>query len=300
MCTHTRTRAVAERARREIASSKSLRGRRVDRERRQVAQVAPRATSPRARRRRLARLALDERAKRRRRPRSSISASSTSRATSGRPSRAQRPSPWPAARAVRRDQHEVAGAARGPARPVDVTRRPRSKNGSAVRKRPRFSSTRRRPAARGPPARLDAPRAAPRARRRLTRPRADRADRDVERLVALASSGRPSRPTSGSMPAPCLTPPPPRLRPLGREVLADGDVERAAVGAARSISWKTPLPNVRVPDELRAVAVLQRARDDLRRRGAVAVDEHDDRDLRRDRVAGRLERRARAARARAS
>ena len=42
-------------------------------------------------------------------------------------------------------------------------------------------------------------------------------------------------------------------------------------------SWKTPLPNVRVPDDLRALAVLQRAGDDLRRRRGVAVDEHDQR-----------------------
>ena len=54
------------------------------------------------------------------------------------------------------------------------------------------------------------------------------------------------------------------------------------------ISWKTPLPNVRIADELGALAVLQRAGHDLRRRRRVAIDEHDRRQLAGDRLADRL------------
>ena len=46
-----------------------------------------------------------------------------------------------------------------------------------------------------------------------------------------------------------------------------------------------PLPNERVPSTRRAAMVLQRAGDDLRRRGRAAVQEHDDR-LAVDQIAG--------------
>src|SRR6185437_4974550 len=52
--------------------------------------------------------------------------------------------------------------------------------------------------------------------------------------------------TSGVMPAPCLTPPPPRLRPFG--VKYSPTVMSSAPPLDKgSSSWKTPLPNVCVP-----------------------------------------------------
>src|SRR5262249_12103537 len=72
----------------------------------------------------------------------------------------------------------------------------------------------------------------------------------VRSAASSASSrlvfGLSSASTLGLMPAPCLTPPPPRLRPLGRKysptVMSSAPPLRSC-----SISWKTPLPNVRVP-----------------------------------------------------
>ena len=52
--------------------------------------------------------------------------------------------------------------------------------------------------------------------------------------------------TSGVMPAPGLTPPPPRLRPLGVKY-SPTVMSSAPPLESCSISWKTPLPNVRVP-----------------------------------------------------
>ena len=102
MCTHTRI-APSASSSAEIASSKSLRRRRVDRERRQVAQVRRRPRSDAAVRASRS----TSGSKRRRSPRCAISASSTSRATSGRPIRRTIRARPPRAR---RDLHEVADA----------------------------------------------------------------------------------------------------------------------------------------------------------------------------------------------
>ena len=60
---------------------------------------------------------------------------------------------------------------------------------------------------------------------------------------------------------------------LGREVLPGGDVQRAAVGELEDL-LEDALAERLGADDLRAVAVLQRAGDDLRGRGGVAVDQH--------------------------
>src|SRR5439155_22440584 len=52
--------------------------------------------------------------------------------------------------------------------------------------------------------------------------------------------------TSGAMPAPCLTPPPPRLRPLGVKYSPTVLSSAPPLESGRS-SRKTPLPNVCVP-----------------------------------------------------
>src|SRR5262249_12096007 len=52
--------------------------------------------------------------------------------------------------------------------------------------------------------------------------------------------------TSGVTPAPRLTPPPPRLRPLGRKY-SPTVMSSAPPLDGGPISWKTPLPNGRVP-----------------------------------------------------
>ena len=207
-------------------------------------------------------------------PRSSISASSTSRATSGRPIR-RRTRPWPAPRPV------GATSTRSPGRAVPLRglstliRRPRAKNGVAVRKRPRFSST----------ATIGAAVAAVAAAARCFTPPARSAASSASSRLGV--SGSSSALTSGVTPAPRLTPPPPRLRPLGRKY-SPTVMSSAPPFGSGSISWKTPLPNVRVPTTVARVAVLERAGDDLRRRRAAVVDEHDDRDVGVDRPAGRL------------
>ena len=66
----------------------------------------------------------------------------------------------------------------------------------------------------------------------------------------------------------------------------DGVYQSAVVSftAPPSVSGKTfcalPLPYVVVPSDDRAIVILQRAGDDLRRARRVAVDEHDDRQSR--------------------
>ena len=55
------------------------------------------------------------------------------------------------------------------------------------------------------------------------------------------------------------------VAPARREVLADGDVERAAVGELLDLLEDALAERARA-DDLGAVAVLQRAGDDLRRR----------------------------------
>src|SRR6185437_14972843 len=52
--------------------------------------------------------------------------------------------------------------------------------------------------------------------------------------------------TSGEMPAPSLTPPPPRLCPLGVKYSPTVKSSAPPLGSG-SISWKTPLPYVCVP-----------------------------------------------------
>ena len=134
MCTHTRT-APSSSSSAEIASSKSRalggsivnvgsarRSTRGTSATREAASRASRSASG---------------SKRRRRPRSSISASSTSRATSGRPIR-RSTFPWPAPRPVGATSTSSPGRA-GPR--STFMRGPREKNGVAVRKRPRLSST---------------------------------------------------------------------------------------------------------------------------------------------------------------
>ena len=66
------------------------------------------------------------------------------------------------------------------------------------------------------------------------------------------------------------------VAPVGREVLADGDVERAAVGQRLLLLEDALAESVRA-DDGRAAVVLQSGGHDLRRRGGVLIDEHDHR-----------------------
>ena len=72
---------------------------------------------------------------------------------------------------------------------------------------------------------------------------------------------------------------------VGGEVLADGDVEGATVGE-RLLLLEDALAEGVGADDGRAVVVLKRGGDDLRGRGGVGVDEHDEGDRGGDRVAG--------------
>ena len=74
----------------------------------------------------------------------------------------------------------------------------------------------------------------------------DRLQRLPQRLVAARSSGSSDAVMSGVMPAPLRTPPPPRLRPDGVKY-SPTVMSSAPPLASRSISWKTPLPYVRLP-----------------------------------------------------
>ena len=85
---------------------------------------------------------------------------------------------------------------------------------------------------------------------------------------------------SGLMPAPCLTPPPPRLRPFGVKYSPTVMSSAPPFGSRVDLLEHALAERARA-DDLGAVAVLQRAGDDLRRRRRVAVDQHDDRDRRR-------------------
>ena len=231
MCTQTRQRAAVEPLGRDRVVEVA-RADRVDRERRQVAQVAPASPSssgPLGRRR--APRARRPRRSARRSPRSSISASITSRATSGRPSRAQhlRARAAPPAADPRRTR-SPARALRGRGSTVHDPRAPALEERLARRGTARAAPARRR--RRRAPALTAASPASARARRRAPR-----------RARSRASSRRA---TSGLMPAPCLTPPPPRLRPLGRKYWPTV-MSSAPPLESSSTSWKTPLPNVRVP-----------------------------------------------------
>ena len=92
----------------------------------------------------------------------------------------------------------------------------------------------------------------------------------------------------GRDPGALLRPAAAEVAAAGGEVLADRDVERAAVGELLDL-LEDALAERAGAHHRRAVAVLQRAGDDLRRRGRLAVDEHGDRDLGVDRGARRLE-----------
>ncbi len=180
-----------------------LRRGRVDRERRQVAQVAALgAASPRrspARASSAARSTAGGEAPRR--PRSSISASITSRATSGRPEHAQRPLP----------------RVRGP-RGRTSTRSPgrASRSRSTVQPRGHVRRTARRPgSARAGPARPTTRRGR-RSCRDLRRPAPAARRRSASSRGVLGSSRRR---TSGVMPAPVLDAAPAEVAPAGREVL---------------------------------------------------------------------------------
>ena len=134
-------------------------------------------------------------------------------------------------------------------------RRPRAKNGSAVRKRPRRSST----ATTGAAPRAPLARCVHAASRATVRTATSSAS--SRSLVALSSRAL----ISGSIPAPFLTPAAAEVAALGREVLADRDVERAAVGEPAHLLEDALAERARA-DDLGALAVLQRAGDDLRRR----------------------------------
>ena len=95
--------------------------------------------------------------------------------------------------------------------------------------------------------------------------------------------------TSGMIPLPVRDALAAEVAALGREVLAGGDVQRAAVGELEDL-LEDALAERLGADDLRAVAVLQRAGDDLGGRGGVAVDEHRHRRLGHDRVAGGAQR----------
>ena len=283
------------------------RGRRVDRERRQVAQVAARRARRPPTRSAAARASRSTTgSKRRRRPRSSISASSTSRAVSGRPSRrsslpwpARGPfgatstrSPgaacWPGARAVEGDpapaREERLGHEEAPA-PLEHRDDGPPAAGGRCRRPP---DGRRRRGRSPPPKRrgrsgVGAPRAGrglpPRRCCGLTSPRAltvltatsSASSRRVLRVVLRLHVGLDTRAVLDATAA--------EVAAAGREVLADGDVERAAVGQAPDLLEDALAERARA-DHLGALAVLQRAGDDLRGRRRLAVDEHDDRDLR--------------------
>ena len=206
MCTHTRIRPESSRSA-LIASSKSRAVGGSIGERRQVAQVAA-ARAGLACRSAAARASRSTSgSKRRRSPRSSISPSRTSRATSGRPSR-RMIFPCPARRPVGATSTRSPTLARPPL--STLIRRPRAKNGSAVRKRPRRSST----ATTGA--------APPRARSRARRGAATTSSASwspSSRFVLGSSTAF----TSGSIALAA------EVAPVRREVLADGDVERAAV-----------------------------------------------------------------------
>ena len=176
--------------------------------------------------------------KRRRSPRWTISASSTSRATSGRPIRRstrQRP-PLPGVTTTRSPN-------RSPRRGLStLTRLPGSKNGVTVKNRPCLSRT-------------PTSGAALTSRHRL--------QRLLQRLVLARLGvvggldvGRDARALAHAAAA--------EVAPGRREVLTDGDVQRAAVRQPLDLLEDALAERARA-DDLGALAVLQRTGDDLRR-----------------------------------
>ena len=236
-------------------------------------------------------------AKPRLRPRSSISASITSRATSGRPStrttrapvepragcaaapdRPRRARPRAPARSAGEPQRDARGGRAARAAPAGCSRGGNS--GSAVRKRPRRSST----ATIAPSARTRGPR-----RRLAARLRAAHLTLAASVLSATARPWGVSTPwatsTSGVMPAPCLTPPPPRLRPLGVKY-SPTVMSSAPPLDERLLLLEDALAERVGADDGGAAVILQRGCDDLGGGGGVGVHEHDHRDLGGDRIAG--------------
>ena len=194
------------------------RRRRVDRERRQVAQVAARGDVAGGRCR-------APRAPRGRRPGRSAAAA-RGRASAPRSRRARRPAGRSGARPCRARARPSAARARGRRRAPRgrgrrSIRRPRSKNGVGGQEAPALdehATTRRAPSAR---------RGAPRSSPELAGDDARAPCAAPRRASSSGSSTR--RATSGSMPA-RLAVPRAEVAALGREVLADRDVQRAAVG----------------------------------------------------------------------
>ena len=269
MCTHTRT-APSSSTSAEIASSKSraVGGSIVNVGSARRSSRAGSASRGRSAAARASRSTCGS--KRRRSPRSSSIASITSRATSGRPIR-RRILPWPAARPGRATRARGRRRGREPARG-----RRRSCAGRGRRTAPR---SRKRPAPLEH--RHDGPSGRSRSRRSrcASRPAtlARRRRRSASSGLVLGSSGRldVGRDAVALLDAAAAD-----VAPAGQEVLADGDVERAAVGELLDLLEDALAERARA-DHRRALAVLQRAGDDLRRRRRLAVDEHDDRDLRR-------------------
>ena len=180
------------------------------------------------------------------RPRDRTTAAARGRSSAPRSRRAPRRAGRAGARSTARPPARAVAArgaagrttTRSPSRRVrsrlTASRGPGSKNGSATRNLPRRSITATRRRRR-------------RGRLALTglRPRPS-CSATVSAWSSGPCAGCRAAYTLGGIPAPSRTPPPPRLLPVRSEVLADGDVERAAVGSGW-ISWKTPLPYVCVP-----------------------------------------------------
>ena len=186
--------------------------------------------------------------KRRRSPRSSISASSTSRALSGRPSR-RVDLAVAAARARRGHEHEVAGA--------HLARRLVEVDAAAAGEERRRGEE--------PPAllehgddRVGGAHACPRATVLTATSSAS------SRLVFSSSLGLDVGRDAGAL----LRAAAAEVAAAGGEVLADRDVERAAVGELLDLLEDALAERARA-DHGRAVAVLQRAGHDLRRRGGL-------------------------------
>ena len=195
------------------------------------------------------------------RPRSSIRPSSTSRAPSGRPSRRTTRAP--------RLPEPTSTRSPAPAPPRSTAvRGPGPNSGSATRKRPRFSSTATSGWSRRGPGGPDG-----RAHRRSSR-------------ASSATGSASSRSVSGlSTARTCgLMPPGGDRLPAGQVVVGDGEVEEAAVRERLDLLHEALAERARA-DHRGAIAVAQRAGDDLGGAGAAAVHEHDHRDVLVDRVA---------------
>ena len=189
------------------------------------------------------------------------------------------------ARAVRRHEHEVAGAGvqRGLGS-VDVDPPPAPEEQVGGEESPaalEHGDERIGPAARAPAARAAGGGRLP--ARAHVPCRATVLTRDVERLVALLGLRVVLGLDVGLDAGALLDAATAQVATAGGEVLAHGDVERAAVGELSDL-LEDALAERPGADDLGAVAVLQGAGDDLRGRRRLAVDEHHDRDLAVDRV----------------